>query len=227
MSPRRSPLFVELPLLVWLVLVWGALWGDFSVGTLVFGAALALLVTWLLPLPHVQLSGRFDPVQFAVFVVTFVWQVLKASFQVMLIAVLVGPRTRNAVVGVRLRSHSDLLLTATGHTMALIPGSLVVEVDRSRATLYFHVLHVRTPEEADSFRESVRRIEASWIRIMGTWEELENLRAERRAGAGQDGMSAVVTSPATGEHRIVGGRHEDADPADRAAPRPTSQEDQP
>lgn len=226
MSRPRNPKLVELPLLVWLVLVWAVLWGDFSVGNLVFGAGLALLVTWLLPLPHVQLSGRFDPVQFAVFVVTFVWQVLKASFQVLLIAVLVGPRVSNAVVGVRLRSHSDLLLTATGHTMALIPGSLVVEVDRSRATLYFHVLNVRTPEEAEAFRRSVRRTEASWIRIMGTWEELRSLRAERRAAAGEDGMTAVVTSPRTGEHGIVGARREGTGPVDRSAPRPAPEEDQ-
>ena len=213
MSSRpKNSLLVELPLLVWLVLVWGALWGDFGLGNLLFGALLALLVTWVLYLPPVQLSGRFNLLQFALFAVTFVWQVAKASVGVMLVAILVGPRARNAVVGVELRTRSDLLLTATGHTMALIPGSILVEVDRSRWTLYFHALNVRTPEEAESFRRSVRQVEAAWIRIMGTREELTALRAERRgAGAAESEQrdSAAIGSPVTAEQQIVGGRRGD------------------
>ncbi len=213
MSRRpKNSLLVELPLLVWLVFVWGALWGDFGPGNLILGAVLALLVTWVLYLPPVQLSGRFDPLQFALFAVTFVWQVAKASVEVMLIAILVGPRARNAVVGVGLRTRSDLLLTATGHTMTLIPGSLVVEVDRATATLYFHTLNVRTPEEAESFRRSVRQVEAAWIRIMGSREELAALRAERRGGgrpAAEQRDSAAIGSPVTAGQQIVGGRRAD------------------
>lgn len=212
MTRSRNSLFVEVPLLVWLVFVWGALWGDFGVGNLLVGLVLALLVTWVLHLPPVQLSGRFDPLQFLVFVVTFVWQVAKASVEVMLIAILVGPRARNAVVGVGLRTRSDLLITATGHTMTLIPGSLVVDVDRSTATLYFHALNVRSPEEAESFRRSVRQVEAAWIRIMGTREELAALRAEGR-GAGPSAKeqrdSAAIGAPVTAGQQIVGGRRSD------------------
>ena len=42
MTRPKNSLLVEVPLLVWLVLVWGALWGDFGVGNLVFGALLCL-----------------------------------------------------------------------------------------------------------------------------------------------------------------------------------------
>ena len=106
MTRPKNSLLVELPLLVWLVVVWGALWGDFGPGNLLVGLVLALLVTWVLYLPPVHLSGRFNPFQFALFAVTFVWQVAKASFEVMLIAILVGPRARNAVVGVQIgRAH--------------------------------------------------------------------------------------------------------------------------
>ncbi|MGX5357028.1 Na+/H+ antiporter subunit E [Kocuria sp. KH4] len=225
MSPRpKNSLLVELPLLVWLVLVWGALWGDFGVGNLLFGAVLALLVTWVLYLPPVQLSGRFNPLQFAVFAVSFVGQVAKASVDVMLVAVLVGPRTRSAVVGVDLRTRSDLLLTATGHTMALIPGSILVEVDRARSTLYFHALNVRTPEDAEAFRRSARQVEAAWIRIMGTREELTALRAERRGGDGEghaQGDSAAISSPVTSGQQIVGGRRADV-PTGTAEPGETT-----
>ncbi len=223
MTRPRNPLLVELPLLVWLVLVWGALWGDFRAGNLVFGALLALLVTWVLYLPPVQLSGRFNPVHFALFTATFVWQVAKASFEVLLVALLVGPRTRNAVVGVQLRTRSDLLLTATGHTMTLIPGSLVIEVDRANGTLYFHALNVRTPEQAEDFRRAVLRIEAAWIRIMGTREELAALRAERRPGTGGDPDSAAIRAPITSQQQIVRGRGDDDGAAAETTDRPAGQ----
>ena len=168
----RNSLRAELPLILWLVVVWGALWGDWSPGNLVFGLILALLVTRLLVLPPVRLSGRFNMLHFALFVVTFVWQVAKASVVVFLVALRKGPRVRNAVLGIRLRQNNDLLMTAVGHTMALIPGSLVVEVDRENGILYFHVLNIATPAHAEAFRRSVLDTEAAWIRIMGSREDL-------------------------------------------------------
>ena len=168
----RNSLRAELPLILWLVVGWGALWGDWSPGNLVFGLLLALLVTRTLVLPPVRLSGRFNVVHFVLFVVTFVWQVAKASIHVFRVALVQGPRVHNAVLRVPLRQNNDLLMTAVGHTMALIPGSLVVEVDRGNGILYFHVLDIATPEQAEAFRRSVLDTEAAWIRIMGSREDL-------------------------------------------------------
>ena len=67
----RNSLRAELPLILWLVVVWGALWGDWSVGNLVFGLILAVFVTRTLTLPPVRLSGRFNVLHFALFVITF------------------------------------------------------------------------------------------------------------------------------------------------------------
>ena len=40
----RVPLLKEIPLLIWLVFLWGALWQDFSAGNLIFGAVIAFVV---------------------------------------------------------------------------------------------------------------------------------------------------------------------------------------
>lgn len=168
----RNSLRAELPLILWLVVVWGALWGDWSPGNLVFGLLLALLVTRTLVLPPVRLSGRFSVVHFVLFVVTFIWQVARASIHVFRVALTQGPRVHNAVLGVALRQNNDLLMTAVGHTMALIPGSLVVEVDRGNGILYFHVLDIATAEQTEAFKRSVLDAEAAWIRIMGSREDL-------------------------------------------------------
>lgn len=181
MSRQRISLRQELPLLVWLVLVWGALWQDFSAGNLLFGAMLAVLVARMFYLPPVELSGRFNILHAVPFAVRFLGRVAAASTEVMYLAAVRGPRVISAVVAVPLRSRQDLLVTATGHVISLIPGSLVVEVDRSTSTLYLHALNVSTPQEVQNLRREVRSIEAGLIRIMGTPDELEAIRQEAAA----------------------------------------------
>lgn len=181
MSRKRVSLRQELPLLVWLVLVWGALWQNFSPGNLLFGALIAVVVARLFYLPPVELSGRFNIVRAVPFALMFLAKVVAASFQVLYLAVVRGPKVTNAVVAVPLRSHSDLMVTATGHVISLIPGSLVVEVDRSTSTLYIHGLNVRNADDVVSLRKEVRDTEAGLIRVMGTKEELSALKQEEGA----------------------------------------------
>jgi multicomponent Na+:H+ antiporter subunit E len=177
-SRKKVSLRQELPLLVWLVIVWGALWQDFSPGNLLFGALLAIAVARLFYLPPVELSGRFNVLRAVPFAVVFLGKVVAASCQVFYLAVTQGHKVTNAVVAVPLRSHSDLMVTATGHVISLIPGSLVVEVDRSTSTLYIHGLNVRNGEDVLKLRKEVRDTEAGLIRIMGTKEELAALNQE-------------------------------------------------
>ena len=178
MSRKRISLRQELPLLAWLVFVWGALWQDFSPGNLLFGALIAVLVARVLYLPPVELGGRFNMLRAVPFALVFIGKVAAASFQVLYLAVARGPKVISAIVAVPLRSHSDLLVTATGHVLSLIPGSLVVEVDRSTSTLYIHAINVRSAQDAAKLRKEVRDTEAALIRIMGTKEELSALTQE-------------------------------------------------
>ncbi|MGK3647595.1 Na+/H+ antiporter subunit E [Pseudarthrobacter enclensis] len=181
MSRQRISLRQELPLLVWLVIVWGALWQDFSPSNLLFGALLAIAVARLFYLPPVELSGRFNIRHAIPFALMFLFRVVVASFQILYLAVARGPKVTNAVVAVTLRSHQDLIVTATGHVISLIPGSLVVEVDRSTSTLYLHAINISSPEDVENLRNDVRAIEAGLIRIMGTKEELDAVLAEAAA----------------------------------------------
>jgi multicomponent Na+:H+ antiporter subunit E len=178
MTRRHIPLITELPLVIWLVLVWGALWQDFSPGTLLFGAVIAYVVVNFFYLPPVELTGRFNVLWLVPFVGRFLLQLVTASVQVFWLAVTRGPRLRNSVVAVALRSHSDFLVTATGHAISLIPGSLVLEVDRSTSTLYLHCLNVRSADDAEAVRRDVRATEARLIRVMGSARDLAALRAE-------------------------------------------------
>ncbi len=178
MSRKPISLKTELPLLIWLVVVWGALWNDFSPGNLLFGAVIAVVITRLFYLPPVELSGRFNVLRAIPFTIVFIGKVVAASFQVMYLAIVHGPKVTNAVVEVPLRSHSDLMVTATGHVISLIPGSLVVEVDRATPAVYIHGINIRSKADADKLRREVRDTEAGLIRIMGSFEEIRALDAE-------------------------------------------------
>ncbi|RJT83345.1 Na+/H+ antiporter subunit E [Arthrobacter cheniae] len=178
MSRQHIPLITELPLVIWLVIVWGALWQDFGPGNLVFGAVIAYAVVNFFYLPPVELTGRFNVLWVVPFLGRFLLQLVTASVEVFWLAVSKGPKLRNAVVAVELRSHSDFLVTATGHALSLIPGSLVLEVDRSTSTLYLHCLNVASEEDAEVIRRDVRATEAWLIRIMGTRADFAALRAE-------------------------------------------------
>ena len=188
MSRPRISLRTELPLLAWLVILWGALWRDFSPGNLVFGALVALVVTRLFYLPPVELSGRFNVLHAARYAVVFVGQVVAASLQLLWLALTKGPAVRSAVIAVPLRSHADLMVTATGHVISLVPGSLVVDVDRANATLYVHYIDVDDAAGAERRRREVLAAEAELIRIMGTREELELLREEERGAKAAGGV---------------------------------------
>ena len=176
---QRSTLRQEIPLLIGMMLVWGALWQDFAIGNLVFGLLISLLLVRVFRLPPIILSGRFNIWRAVVFVGAFLRDVTLASFEVMFLAVFRGPRTKSAVITVTLRTESDLLVTFVGHVLTLVPGSYVVEVDRRSSTLYLHVLNVNDQADVEKARATVLLIEERLIRMMGTTEELAALNAEK------------------------------------------------
>ncbi|MFL4475699.1 Na+/H+ antiporter subunit E [Paeniglutamicibacter sp. MACA_103] len=187
---QRSTLRQEIPLLLGMTLVWGALWQDFALGNLVFGLLISLLLVRVFRLPPVILSGRFNIWRAVVFVGAFLRDVTLASFEVMYLAVFRGPRTTSAVITVTLRTESDLLVTFVGHVLTLVPGSYVVEVDRRSSTLYLHVLNVNDQAGVEKARASVLLIEERLIRMMGTTEELAALKAEKKAPSKEHGATS-------------------------------------
>ncbi len=169
----------QLPLLVVLVVLWMMLWGALSWLNLVTGIVLALLVTRLFYLPSIELTGRLHPWWFLVLLARFAFDLVLASFQVAVLAFR-GVRL-NAVIAVPLVSRSDLITTLTAINISLIPGSIVVEVDRGRSILYLHVLDTPDQARADAMRQKVLATEERTIRALGSAEDLRRSAAHRRS----------------------------------------------
>jgi multicomponent Na+:H+ antiporter subunit E len=186
--PRRiARRLVSTPwvLVLWLTAVWVLLWGDLSVGNVVAGVLLGLLVTALMPLPRVSGRITFRPLGVAVLVGVFVGQVIGASWQVIGL-VLSGRAPRGAVIRVQLRSHSDLILSGTGGMCSLVPGSLVVEAMRNAGMLYMHILDVDVAGGLTKAHADVLAQEERLLRAFATNDQLVDagLRPgwSRRAG---------------------------------------------
>ena len=108
----------------------------------------------------------------AVLVGRFVVDVIRASAEVSAIALRPRYTPRGAVIGVQLRSHSDLYLTLTAELCSLVPGSLVVEAHRLTGMLYLHVLDVRASGGIEAARQSVLDQEERVLRAFASDEEL-------------------------------------------------------
>ncbi|MFD4469838.1 Na+/H+ antiporter subunit E [Rhodococcus sp. NPDC058505] len=149
--------------LVWLVLVWVLLWGTVSAANILGGVVVATLITVLLPLPRVPVQGRIH-----------LWSVIKliglalgyaaqSSVQVAWLSVRPGPLPVTGVLRCRLGIKSDLVLTLCVDVLNLIPGTLVLEVDRVKRVVYVHVLDIGTDKAVRHFHRTVRQLDRLFI----------------------------------------------------------------
>ncbi|MDX2376270.1 Na+/H+ antiporter subunit E [Microbacterium sp. LRZ72] len=183
MTPDRRPrslgrrLWVQLPFFVWLIALWMLLWGQFTALAFVTGLIVAVVVTRVFRLPPVELSGRVNLWWGLVFVVTFLGALVRGSLLVAWQVLDVRRQPGAAIIAVPLRVDDDLIMTHTGVTASLIPGSLIVETDRDRRMLYVHVIGVDSEEDVDAQRRSVWGWEARIVRAVGSRAQLETIRA--------------------------------------------------
>ena len=174
-SSRRGRLRDRLVAVGLLTTVWMLLWGVFTWGTLVAGLAFSTLVITVFPLPPVTFAGRLRPVGLVRFVTRFFADLVVASVQLAFTAFRFGYQPRNAVIAVQLAVRSDLNLTLCGEAVSLIPGSLIVDTDRSAGVLYIHVFNVKDRAAAEQFRREVHALEARIVGAIGSDNELKKV----------------------------------------------------
>ncbi|WP_439673677.1 Na+/H+ antiporter subunit E [Embleya sp. MST-111070] len=181
---RISPLLV-----VWLTAVWVALWGTLTVANVLTGVVSAVLMLVLLPLSPARDRLAFRPWGLVRFVLRFGLDLVVSSLRVAWQALWPGRLPRNSVLAVELTPRSDLLLTLTVLALNVLPGSIVIEIDRGRSTtLFIHALGADTPAAVAAARRAVLRLAARAVGAFGT-------RADR---AGPEDPSLSARTP--GEH---------------------------
>ncbi|WFE19384.1 Na+/H+ antiporter subunit E [Solwaraspora sp. WMMD937] len=181
-----------------LVVLWNLFYGRFSVGNLLGGTVVALVVVTVFPLPPVAFEGRIRPLAVLRFLARFVVDLFTASAQVAWTAVRFGHTPRSAVIAVRLRVRTDLNLTLTAEALSLIPGSLIVEADPASGTLYVHVLDVVDHRDVERARRKVLALEERIVRAVGSADDVRHLDDPRPA---DHPLSGNDPRPGNGENR--------------------------
>jgi multicomponent Na+:H+ antiporter subunit E len=178
-SPWRS-VWRQLPLLIALVALWLFLWDHVDVLTVSTGVLLAIAVTRVLYLPPILLSGRFNPWRGLLFGLRMMFDVTVASLQVAYFAINPRWQPMNSIIAVQLLTRSDLVTTLTAEATSVVPGTVVVDIDRERGLLYLHVLGTRTQADIERTRLQVLGMEEGIVLAIGTREQAASVREARR-----------------------------------------------
>jgi len=176
-TKQRLATFVnQTPVFLGLVLLWMLLWGSFSWLNLVTGTVLAAIVSVGFYLPAVDLGLRLNPWYALLYLIRLGFDIARGSLQVAAMALSPRYTPSNAIVAVHLRTRSDFILTLTGVSTSIVPGAIVVDVDRVRSTLYLHVLNLERPDQVEEFRSGVLAEERRIVMAFGSRQDVERLR---------------------------------------------------
>lgn len=183
---KRSRL--QWPVVLWLVIVWVLLFGDLSVANVLSGLAVALFAILLFPLPPIVFTGRLRPGGLLRAAGRFLGDMVVASLGVVRQTLNLRHQPTNAIIAVPLRSRSDLYLTLTAEALSLIPGSVVVEVDRWNWVVYVHVLGADDEESVARARETALAQEERIVLALASDEELAAFHRARTEPAPTEGQ---------------------------------------
>jgi multicomponent Na+:H+ antiporter subunit E len=167
----------QLPFFIWLVALWMLLWGQFTVLAALTGLAVAIAVTRVFRLPPVELSGRVNLWWGFIFFGEFLLALVRGSLTVAWQVLDFRRQPGTAIIAVPMVTDDDLIMTHVAVTASLIPGSLIVDIDRDRRVLYLHVIGVRDMAQVEQQRRSVQHWEERIVRAVGSRAQLEAMRA--------------------------------------------------
>ncbi|MGY1671139.1 Na+/H+ antiporter subunit E [Geodermatophilus sp. SYSU D00710] len=181
-EPAATRLRHQVPLVVWLVLVWVLLWGTWSWANLLSGLLVALAVLVLLPLPHVVGGARVRLLPTLVFLGHFVVDLVVSGAEVAWQTLRPGGVRSTAIVQVQLRVDSDLLLTMVAEATSLVPGSLVLDLDREHRVMTCHLLPARDLDDVARKKAGILVVERRLVQAFGSAADIAALDGRRSEG---------------------------------------------
>lgn len=147
-----------------LALTWSALLGEFSLGNLVAGATIGYVLIRGLAIGGVLPGSFTGKVREALSLLLFlIVQLVAANLRMMVDVLRWRTRIAPAVIGVPLDIESDMEILMLAALINITPGSVALDVSEDRKTMYVHVMHVSTPDEAraqikDGFERRVSKL---------------------------------------------------------------------
>lgn len=149
---------------LWLLLVWLLLWGRLDGAVLLSGVVVAVVCVLASRLPALPSTERTRWGRLPGMLARFSWDLLRSTAAVAVTVVRRGPRTRSAIVEVQVPCASDLVLALVCQRLSLVPGTVVLAMDRSRDVLFLYALDVSGPEAVERARADAQRAALDVVR---------------------------------------------------------------
>jgi multicomponent Na+:H+ antiporter subunit E len=170
----------RLPLVAWLTLIWVMLWGTVDLGTLLFGAIVAIVVTTVFPLPPITTNIVVRPLHLLHLTAFLAWDLLISTLRVSWQALRYGRNARAGIVAVTMMTDSDHLTAMVANAVSLAPGKFVMQIDRANRICYVYALGMREGD-AEPVRRDVLNLEERVVRAVGSRGEVAMVDARGRA----------------------------------------------
>lgn len=178
MRPRFSAPIRLSGLLVWLVVVWILLWGEFSAANLVSGVVVAWLIVLGSGIGYSSSTARHDrarisPVNLIRFIFYVLFQLIRSNLVLAREILTPGSRIRSGIVSIQLRTDQPAVMVVVANVITLTPGTMTLEASGSPARLYVNVLQLHDPERV---RRDVRDIEERAVKAFGSLRAREQMK---------------------------------------------------
>ena len=191
-------LSVQVPsMIIWLTVLWIALWGSLTWANVLGGLAVAIVVT---AIAHTGsdsgLTSYLRPLWAIWYVLVVLGKLIESNLRLAWEIITPGFGTHTAIIAVPMRGGSDAVVNLVANSITLTPGTMTVDVvvhdhehehehDQDHAaadvegvtpriTLYVHGMYAEDPE---AVRHEILELEAIALRAFGSVDDY--LRAER------------------------------------------------
>jgi multicomponent Na+:H+ antiporter subunit E len=134
-----------------LALAWVGLYGRFALDSLILGAVIGRIVLVVLAKGGVLPSAGVHRAERAVSLLMYLlWQIVLANFRLTKDVLSVEHRMRPGVIQLPLSVTTDGEILLLSAMINITPGSVSLDVAEDRQSMYVHVMHITTVEEAKS-----------------------------------------------------------------------------
>ncbi|MDO5049963.1 MAG: Na+/H+ antiporter subunit E [Actinomycetaceae bacterium] len=159
---------------IWLMVIWILLFGNVTPLIVIGGLILVLAVQLMFPLPHTGFFRHMRPWHTVVLTTRFIWDLVLSAIHVATVVV-TGRSYDCSIVRIDLKSRSDIIIAITAAMTNLVPGTIVVKMNRREGVIHLHVFDIEHQGGVEGVRRTTRGQEERVLRAFASKEELIKL----------------------------------------------------
>ncbi len=132
-----------------LALAWVGLNGSFTLETLIIGTVIGRVVLLILAKGEVLSQVEVRRVRLGISLLGYLlWQIALANLRLTVDVLSIKPSLRPGIIRLPLSVTTDGEILLLSAMINITPGSVALDVSEDRQSMYVHVMHITTVEEA-------------------------------------------------------------------------------